>query len=174
MYIPMQSAYLACLGDLENSAHFDRVYADLCESGLIGSHLPEDECRQTLSSFLRGLPPVENQRMIRERLIEIAEEHGAALTELRWWDIVSHKERWLNGVLLREGHYVPIALYWRTTKKGSTPHLIGSRRCSWARDVAGPTGWRYEIDCETYQEMKAVLCEWLSRPLVLPESWRDA
>ncbi|MFZ2803831.1 MAG: hypothetical protein WA001_01265 [Patescibacteria group bacterium] len=166
MLFPHKRVYEARLEDLDDPKHFERVV-----TFFHGDIPPRDERREWLRTFLEALPPAEDLLKISDRLHAIATDHKASIRDLEWWDIVSPKERWLYATVVRDGYEILCAFYWKSTKKGSTPHYAGSKRSSWARHISIQAGWRFEIECETYQEMKAELRAWLASPLKLPERW---
>lgn len=134
---------------------------------------PHDKDRpKLLQEFLDTLPPPDKQWKILKRLRELAKTSGAEIYDFHWWDIgPMSKEITLVAKVKRDETVILVIFMWKRadalkTAAAETKNLDrGSDYHGWARDIRAPSGWRYEFQVASYQEVKTYFADWLAQPL---------
>lgn len=126
---------------------------------------------QALHTYLRSMPNAEEQEKILHTLAEAAREHGAATSNLRWWDI-SPGEHWLFADIRRNDVLVLVSFCWKTVKKGLVEMPLGqAAEVCWVFDKHTPRRARFLISQPEYHSLIAAYRKWLSEPLPPLPAW---
>lgn len=144
---------------------------------LLGDGPHGDDDLKNLRRFLETLPA--NQQEILNRFRDAAQMAHASITEFVWWDIgLCSKQHVLGATVMRDGQAMFALFLWKRTeskktalrKKNDTdapkePVMIESVEFGWVPDRHTSTGFRYEIEADTWERVRLHFQQWLTKPL---------
>jgi len=153
--------------NLNNPKQFALVYNKLVEERPDGPDkraLGKDYPQLFKSFLVEDLPPAEEVPRIVARLESMARDHGATISEFRWWEI-RPRLRALMAQVWRDDRTCEVRFYWKDSVKGEAGMLGGyanqTLRCS---DPSAVGGWRVDFEAQEYHEVREQFRAWLDKP----------
>jgi hypothetical protein len=110
----------------------------------------------------------------------LAQECGAKLTNLHWWDIDQEKRHLMATISRNDGIQAPILFLWKKRRdpalKEQRPMLQGHAAWEWNSIMSDPSRscWRFAIEGEAFDNVIETYINWLRAPreaLHLPENF---